>query len=942
MQPKLLAFLSVISLSAVQTVTANDIEPGKENYTVIYAPKPIVLDGDLSEWSGVPVLADPKFSIPKEPLGGPPSGNYVLFEEFAGGTWAGPDDQTSAVQIVYDTDNVYFGFVVTDDYHENISGNAWNGDSIQLMIADATRTQQVALYNYALGGYEDNAGTLVPDPNLTEQIMVGHEAGPPCIADGTCLTTAVIKRNHATHKTTYEIKLPKAALGLTTLTGGPQFGLGMAINDGDGALVDGVQYGQAGQQGQKGWGGLGAHAIVHGKTPQETALVTLAKGNDIEPGKEFYTALRTTNTIALDGSLSEWSGVPVLADPKFSIPKEPLGGPPSGNYVLFEEFAGGTWAGPDDQTSAVQIVYDADNVYFGFVVTDDYHENISGNAWNGDSIQLMIADAARTNQVALYNYALAGYEDAQGNLVPDPNLTEQIMIGHEAGPPCIADGTCLTTAVVTRDRANKKTRYEIKLPVASLGLTGPLTVGTQFGLGMAINDGDGALVDGVQYGQAGQQGQKGWGGLGAHSIVHGKTPQETALVTLGTTVSGSDTLFLSSINQSYNSFTFRANDKGASIVDTNNVKLIIDNQTVAVTASPKVGDATDFAYRPASPFPPNSDHTYSIQVKDTLGNTVTAQGAFKTDNYSLDKLHAYYAQIRTGSALTADKGGHTAQAGDTALDFGTGPVATAALIPDASFLNPTASNDVMSVSVWIKKYDNASSSAFWVESQSAPAYIGFQANIPNTDASSGDEIINFDVGGNTLDDSEIGASISTFSDFTGPNWWTTLWHHWVFIKNGLTTKQIWIDGKLFLEGTSGATALPTDFTRIWLGSQGGGQGGVGGNMHGLIDDFAAFGTALTQAQVQQLFTGTLPSALPASAKPLAYWDFNPNAIAARPTMTIVKTGTSITISWPASATGFSLQTSTSLTGTFTDVPGVTGNSYTINITGATAFYLLKQ
>src|SRR5206468_8454966 len=59
MQTKLLALLSVVAWGAVQTVTANDIEPGKEYYTVQYAPKPIVLDGDLSEWSGVPVIADP-------------------------------------------------------------------------------------------------------------------------------------------------------------------------------------------------------------------------------------------------------------------------------------------------------------------------------------------------------------------------------------------------------------------------------------------------------------------------------------------------------------------------------------------------------------------------------------------------------------------------------------------------------------------------------------------------------------------------------------------------------------------------------------------------------------------------------------------------------------------------------------------------------------------
>ena len=43
-----------------------------------------------------------------------------------------------------------------------------------------------------------------------------------------------------------------------------QFGIGMAINDGDELTP-----------GQKGWGGLGPHAVVFGKTPSETALVTL-------------------------------------------------------------------------------------------------------------------------------------------------------------------------------------------------------------------------------------------------------------------------------------------------------------------------------------------------------------------------------------------------------------------------------------------------------------------------------------------------------------------------------------------------------------------------------------------------------------------------------------------------------------------------------------------
>src|SRR5437773_1878422 len=185
------------------TVTANDIEPGKEFYTVIRSPNPIVLDGNLSEWTDVPVLADPKFAIPK---GSGSSGTYVLFEEYAGGTWTGPNDQTSAVQVAYDADNVYFGFVVTDDYHENSANSAWNGDSVQLMIASADRTQQIALYNYALGGTEDNLGTTI----------VMHEAGPGG-------TEAVVTRNTITKRTTYEIKLPKASLGLTELVAGTQF-----------------------------------------------------------------------------------------------------------------------------------------------------------------------------------------------------------------------------------------------------------------------------------------------------------------------------------------------------------------------------------------------------------------------------------------------------------------------------------------------------------------------------------------------------------------------------------------------------------------------------------------------------------------------------------------------------------------------------------------------
>jgi hypothetical protein len=344
------------------------------------------------------------------------------------------------------------------------------------------------------------------------------------------------------------------------------------------------------------------------------SLISPAIANDIEPGKEFYTATRAANPIVVDGNLAEWGGVPVLADPRFYIPKGsgPLG---TGTLVLFEEYAGGIWTGPDDHTSAVQIVYDSENVYFGFVVTDDYHENSRNSAWNGDSVQLMIANAARDQQIALYNYALGGIESDLG----------EVIVMHEAGPALDPGCDCETEAIVTRDIVNKKTIYEIRLPAAALGLT-VLTPGTQFGLGMAINDGD----DGP-----GQDGQKGWGGLGAHAIVFGKSPSETALITLGEGGPGEDRLFFSAINPTLFAFSFRGNDKGTSIMDPATVKLLIDSQPVTLVASAKTGDVIDFTHTRSAPFPPGSDHTYVIELKDTQGNTVTAEGIFKTENYGV-------------------------------------------------------------------------------------------------------------------------------------------------------------------------------------------------------------------------------------------------------------------------------------------------------------------
>jgi hypothetical protein len=226
------------------SLEANDIEPGKEFQLALPTANPIVLDGNLSEWSS-PAIVSPRFSIPKASGA---AGQLVTFEPYAGGDWTGPDDHSVSLQILFDAINVYLGVTVTDEYHEHALATSWNGDAVQIMIADPTRSAQMALYNYALGGVEGALGSVIID----------HEAGPGG-------TDAVVTRNPTTHRTIYEIKLPKESLGIDSLTPGVQFGLGMCVNDGDQATP-----------GQTGWSGLGPHALVFGKTPSETAQVTLA------------------------------------------------------------------------------------------------------------------------------------------------------------------------------------------------------------------------------------------------------------------------------------------------------------------------------------------------------------------------------------------------------------------------------------------------------------------------------------------------------------------------------------------------------------------------------------------------------------------------------------------------------------------------------------------
>ena len=236
-----------------------------------------VIDGDLSEWSFTNPIVDPLIGIPKigreERQPEDPPSDYVVHETL-GGVWTGPDDQSSSMQLAWkggsedlDENGLFIGLVVTDEYHQN-PGSGWNGDALQMMVTDYDPEAEehvpgdFALYNFALTG-ED--GDLDPEnPEYVENIERTLEFFPFSAEDE--FHDIAIVRDEDAGTTTYEIFLGTEPLGFDPdeLVEGQTLGIGMAINDGDEDLP-----------GQTGWVGLGAHAIVFGKTPSEAALLTL-------------------------------------------------------------------------------------------------------------------------------------------------------------------------------------------------------------------------------------------------------------------------------------------------------------------------------------------------------------------------------------------------------------------------------------------------------------------------------------------------------------------------------------------------------------------------------------------------------------------------------------------------------------------------------------------
>jgi hypothetical protein len=245
------------------SLTAQDLSLSEEDMKYDAQGASITADGDASDWAD----AEFKSQIPFEK-----GGELVLFEEFSGGTWSGPADHSSAVAFAWDAENLYLGIVVTDDTHQN-GGAAWNGDSAQIVFANAAQDTVTHLYNYGLAG---------------DDVIIHNERGPGG-------TVASITRDDDTTTTLYELVYPAASLGLDAYESGMSIGVGVCVNDGDT---------EEGQGGQRGWSGWGPYAAVYGKTASATGLVTLV--GDAPAGAPSISVVRNadgTLKVTFDGKL---------------------------------------------------------------------------------------------------------------------------------------------------------------------------------------------------------------------------------------------------------------------------------------------------------------------------------------------------------------------------------------------------------------------------------------------------------------------------------------------------------------------------------------------------------------------------------------------------------------------------------------------------------------
>lgn len=212
-----------------------------------------------------------------------------------------------------------------------------------------------------------------------------------------------------------------------------------------------------------------------------------------------------------------------------------------------------------------------------------------------------------------------------------------------------------------------------------------------------------------------------------------------------------------------------------------------------------------------------------------------------------------------GTELTAEE---VAEHYDNALDPSRA-VSYDALIQSRSPLaywrmssdDPEPGLDEAAISYWQRLDSISNSSAFWAASTSSGGNVrGFQAHSPW-----GDSNYVFDTTGATVDTQRI----SIFGD----DIMVGVWDHFVYQKKG-PRKEVWKNGVLILSGDL-ATPLANDFFGLTIGAEYVDELTSRNPTRGQIDDFAVFGSFLSEEEILRLAEGESPMTISGPATPLA-------------------------------------------------------------------------
>ena len=254
-------------------------------------------------------------------------------------------------------------------------------------------------------------------------------------------------------------------------------------------------------------------------------------------------------------------------------------------------------------------------------------------------------------------------------------------------------------------------------------------------------------------------------------------------------------------------------------------------------------------FKTTSPISPNNPSPEPSVVSQDTG--LTAYWDFNDPSEpdtSLDSISGLSGSLEGGATYSRAGLGFSGQANDHALDLGDDQSGQLMRVAGA-FLNDTTSDNNVTVVLRQKLDSIANATMFYgVSNSSSGAARGISAHIPW-----GNNIIYFDSGG--CCDPEINRLAETIESFGDPNFRFTDWHTYTFIKEG-DTKSIWIDDRLFLEGTN-TGLLPNDFSELIVGANGTGAESV----IGMLDDFAIFNRALTATEISSIVSGLSPNEL---------------------------------------------------------------------------------